>query len=198
MSDIAIRRLSLLEARAEASGFRGIGLPELDKAGASMEPLETADTDEQADPFEQGFAAGITEAEARFAAERAHLANLLSAIDAFQPAESEDVMVLIAATVRRLVGDIVGEAAVDGALLNARARRAAAVIAEADAARTLRLHPDDVALIDADCCSLPIIADASLQRGSLRIETNSGWVEDGTSVFFDALDAALGWGARAQ
>ncbi|WP_185829271.1 FliH/SctL family protein [Sphingomonas ginkgonis] len=183
MSDMTTIRLA--DARP-IGGFRPSWRPGLQPI-IVPEPVEPA-----ADAFARGYAEGAREAEQRFAVERLRTRALLAACEAFQPEPSEGLAVLIAETVERLVRKIVGEVAVDPVTLLARAERAAAAIAAADQARTLFLHPDDVPLIDAAAFPLPILADPEIAPGSLRIETATGWVEDGTDVMLDALTEELG------
>lgn len=105
---------------------------------------------------------------------------------------------MIAETVHALVRLTVGEVDVDGALLLERARRAAALVAVADAARTIHVHPDDIAFIESANLPLAVVADSGLLRGSLRIEDSAGWVEDGVSVHLEALREQLGLGGAEQ
>lgn len=150
------------------------------------------------DPFVLGYRQGFAEAEKAIAGERERIAALLAACEAFQPEPSEELALLIAETVDSLVRLTVGEVEIDCARLLERARRAAALVAEADAARTLHLHPDDLALLEPGALPLEAVSDASLSRGSLRIEDSLGWVEDGVSIHLQALREQLGLGGQVQ
>src|SRR5690606_3212148 len=99
---------------------------------------------------------------------------------------------MIAETVERLVRQIVAAAPIDAAWLTAQAETAAAMIAECDKARTLWVHPADAALLVDSPLKLPVEADPSMMRGTVRIETSAGWIEHGRSVYLDELRAALG------
>lgn len=150
------------------------------------------------DRFEEGYRLGFADAEQTFCVERERHAALLAACEIFQPEPSEELALLIAETVEGLVRLAAGEVEIDAGLLLERARRAAALVAAADTARTLYLNPDDLALIDPDALPLVAVPDPDLSRGSLRIEDSAGWVEDGVSIHLDALREQLGLGGERQ
>ena len=52
-------------------------------------------------------------------------------------------------------------------------------------------HPDDVALLEGETIGVPMVADKSMQRGCVRLETADGWVEDGPDVRLSRLRAQL-------
>lgn len=181
MSELVPVRLSDLRP---AAGFRPLWAVASVVAEPAAEPAE--------DPFAEGYREGFAEAERSFYEERERIAALLSACEAFQPGPSEELALLIAETVEGLVRLTVGEVEIDVALLLDRARRAAALVAAADGARTIRLHPDDLALIAPGTLPLAAAPDPGLSRGSLRIEDSVGWVEDGVSIHLEALREQLG------
>ncbi|HET6942124.1 MAG TPA: FliH/SctL family protein [Sphingomicrobium sp.] len=150
------------------------------------------------DPFEQGYRKGLEDAEAAIEAERSQLLAVVASLEALQSEPSEELALLIAETVHGLVRLIAGEVAVDPELLVARARSAAAIVAEADGARTLHLHPQDIALLDVAALPLVVIPDPELERGSVRVEDSAGWVEDGVATHLDRLREQLGLKAQAE
>jgi len=194
MSDRAAEAtvISLAAVMAEGRGFRPFhfGAP----PAAEMVPVETAPTDAGAanDPFAQGLAEGQRLAEAAFAVEREQLLALIAGTEALQDEPSEELAQLIAETVERLVRQIVGQAPIDAEWLQAQADIAAAMVAEADKARTLWVNPADAALLVDAAIALPIEADPSMTRGTVRIETSAGWIEHGRAVYLSELRAALG------
>lgn len=144
------------------------------------------------DPFEKGLAEGQRLAEAGFAVERGQLLALVAGAEALQDEPSEELAQLIAETVERLVRQIVADAPIDAMWLKDQAETAAALVSEADKARTLWVHPQDAALLmDADI-RLPVAADPSMMRGTVRVETSAGWIEHGRAVYLNELRAALG------
>lgn len=192
MSDRAVETgfapVALAEAMARTGGFRPLSFAAT--AHAAEAPSDApVDRD---DPFARGLAEGQRLAEAGYADERHRLLALLAGAEALQDEPSEELAQLIAETVERLVRQIVETAPIDAEWLQAQAETAAAMVAEADKARTLWVHPDDAALL-VDCpLVLPVAADASMVRGTVRIETSAGWIEHGRAVYLDELRAALG------
>ncbi len=151
-----------------------------------------AEVEAQFDNFEMGYAAGQLDAEGRFATERQAFLHLIANIEALQPEPSEELGHLIAETVAALTAQIVGQVAVDLDTLHVRATEAANLIRDCDAARVMRLHPDDIALLADVSLPLSLEPDAGLDRGSVRIDCSSGWIETGTSHYLHTLRTQLG------
>lgn len=190
--------VSLADAMARNSGFRPLAFTGARTADTLSDALPNRDSDlDLDDPFARGLAEGQRVAEAAFVAERHQLLALLANAEALQDEPSEELAQLIARTVERLVHQIVADAPIDADWLQAQAETAAAMVADADRARTLWVHPDDAALL-ADCpLPLALESDVAMMRGTVRIETSTGWIEHGRAVYLDELCAALGEGARA-
>lgn len=182
---------ALADAMARKGGFRPLSFaPAAPEADASVEA--PTDLDAADDPYALGLAEGQRLAESAYGVERHQLLALLAGAEALQDEPSEELAQLIAETVERLVRQIVDSAPIDAAWLQAQAETAAALVAEADKARTLWVHPADAALL-VDCpFRLPVEADATMVRGTVRIETSAGWIEHGRAVYLDELRAALG------
>ncbi len=67
------------------------------------------------------------------------------------------------------------------------------MLARADDAAVLRLHPDDLDLIaDRLPPGLATEPDPALERGNLRLEVQAGGIEDGPAQWRRALAEALG------
>ncbi|MGV3731156.1 MAG: FliH/SctL family protein [Sphingopyxis sp.] len=199
MSDIAAETgfvpVRLTDAMAQHRGFRPLSFAPAAEP-ASPTPAPAAEQGED-DPFARGLAEGQRLAEAAYTAERHQLLALLASAEALQDEPSEELAQLIAETVERLVRQIVATAPIDAEWLRAQADTAAAMVADADKARTLWVHPDDAALL-ADCpLTLTVESDPAMGRGTVRLETSSGWIEHGRAVYLDELRAALGEGAAA-
>lgn len=178
----------LAHARPVA-GFRPMWRSAADSASVAAPIPEPAPEE---DLFANGYRQGLSDAEQAFSEERTHMAALVAACAALQPEPSDELALLIAETVERLVRVTAGEVAVDTDLLLKRARRSAALVAEASRAGTIHLHPDDLALLDPTALPLEAVADPEQPRGSLRIADSTGWVEDGVAVHLEALRAQLG------
>lgn len=199
MSDLAAETgfvpVRLADAMAQHRGFRPLSFaPTVEPAAAAPEPAAEQGED---DPFARGLAEGQRMAEAAYTAERHQLLALLASAEALQDEPSEELAQLIAETVERLVRQIVAAAPIDAEWLRAQAETAAAMVADADKARTLWVHPDDAALL-AECpLALAVESDPAMVRGTIRLETSTGWIEHGRAVYLDELRAALGEGGAA-
>jgi flagellar assembly protein FliH len=193
MFDTVIERIRVSDARINDGGFRP--MTSTPSSAASAPPAAAAlavDVLAEPDRYDTGYQVGLREAAAAFAAERAALQRLMTSAAALQSEPSDELAALIGETVLHLVNQIVGEVAVDPDRLAGRARRAAALISECDDARTMSVHPDDLALLDGAHIPLPLVADAGLPRGSIRIGCSAGWIEAGTALYLDTLRAELG------
>ena len=121
----------------------------------------------------------------------AALAGLIDGLPQLQPEPSNALALMLAETVDRLVRQIVGNAPVDGAMILSRANAAAATIGEEAQQARLRVHPDDLGFFTDAELPVPIVGDATLARGSVRLDTATGWIEDGHDVRLDYLRVAL-------
>jgi flagellar assembly protein FliH len=179
MSEALIQQIRMCDARPHDSGFR----PMLSTAPS----VDTKEETPQADLYALGFAEGQQMAAQAFEIERAALMKLIASANA----------VLIGEAVDRLVSDIIGNAPIDRDWLNAHAKRAADMVAECDAARTMWVHPDDLPLIDSNLISLTLMADPDAERGSIRIDCSTGWIEHGTALYLEELRTELGLGGQS-
>lgn len=170
-------------------------------ATAAVEPEpEPSDPEEPADPLElaraEGYAAGraeaLAEATTSAAADDAARSALALSFARLDEAETARLAFVLRQTVEALCHEILAEAAVDPSFLASRAQAAAAMLARAEDQRTFRLHPDDLALAGYRLpAEWPVLPDPSLERGSIRIETPSGGVEDGPGRWRETLAEAL-------
>lgn len=141
--------------------------------------------------FADGFEQGCKTVDAEVAAEREALAALTESLQALQPSSTDALAELLAATVERLVCQIVGEVAINPISLVKRAEAAARLIGEEVDASRLHVHPDDLALFARSRVPIEIVGNADIERGALRLEWGRGWIEDGPSVRIERLRAAL-------
>ncbi len=145
----------------------------------------------RAEAMAQGFAAGIEAGRREADPERAALRTLAAGLEHLRPEPTQGLGAMIAATVERLLHDVVGQVDVDLDTLLARANAAAAMIGEETRPSVLKLNPDDLKHLAG--VDLPVAAapDATLAPGSLRLETGAGSIEDGPAVRLDRLKTAL-------
>lgn len=143
------------------------------------------------DLYAAGLADGQQMAEVTYSLERKQLQDLISSAHAIKAEDNAELTHMLDILVCKIVANVVGSIAIDADFLRRQIDAAIAVLTEADQNRILRMHPDDLALLaDADL-PLKCSADASLARGTLRIECSDGWIEHGPAMVLDRLERAL-------
>ena len=153
-----------------------------------------------ADPLAAAWAEGYAEGTA-FAEDQAlalaeqraaALGRIELAFARLDTAQEETLRQRLHETVTALCEAAIVPLALDPGALASRVARAAAMLARADDARVLRLHPDDLALVASRLPEgLAVEPDPALERGSLRMETASGGIEDGPDQWRRAIAEAL-------
>ena len=177
-------------AFAESSGFRS------DPRFAASPAVVPAPEDALAQTWADGYAAGFGEAQtaAQVSAKvdttaRGKIDLALARLDAEQTEQLRQRLLL---TVEVLCEAAIAPLALDKDALTARVAKAAAMLARADDDKVLRLHPDDLKLIGNQLPDgLEVLDDPALERGSLRIETSNGGIEDGPAHWRRAIAEAL-------
>lgn len=153
----------------------------------AVDPVERV----RADAFAQGFDEGIRVATENFAAEEDAAARLAQALEQIAPAANGTLSTLLSAAVLRLVTRIVGEAPVDAGLLARRVEAVAAFIEEGQGRQRLHVNPDDMVLLEGREFGLELTPDPAVGRGSVRLDTADGWIEDGPDVQLSRLRTLL-------
>jgi flagellar assembly protein FliH len=148
--------------------------------------------------YAEGYEDGRKAAEQEFGTEREAVARLAEALEMLRPEPTNALALLLAETVDRLVREVIGSVDVDPVLLLSRARAAAALIGRDVEPSKLRVHPDDAALLASAELAVEIAPDATLQRGTIILETGHGWIEDGPAVRLERLRAELDRMAAAR
>jgi flagellar assembly protein FliH len=175
------------------------GEPDLDGQAEAEPEEERVDIEAvRAAAIAQGFSAGIEAGRREADKERDALQRLAIGLEMLRPEPTHGLGAMIAATVERLVRQVMGEVQVDVDTLMDRAQAAAALIGEETRPAVLRLNPDDMTRLGNADLPLLVEADATLAPGDLRLETGSGSVEDGPSVRLERLRAALDRVASAR
>lgn len=180
-------RICLSNARP-LPGFR----PWFAAADLETEVFAEASSVLDVDRYAEGYAAGLESAEAKFASERSRYQALIGSCEALLPEPSDELAVLIAKTVETIVRATVGEVEINRETLIARAKRAAALVSDVDSVRSLHVHPDDLVLLAGEAMAFTLVGDASLMRGSVRVQSATGWIEDGVSCHLELLTEQLG------
>lgn len=201
----AVPVVDLFEALARPSGFRadaryGGANPALSTPQPEPEPAlpdEDLGPDPLAEAFTQGFAAGhdqaSAEAAARTAEDHAAREGLALSFQRLDDVLAEELRQRLRDTVAALCGAALGPFALDEEALLRRIGTAVAMLSRADDERTIRLHPADLALVSPRLAAdWTVEADASLERGTVRVDTPGGGVEDGPATWRLAIAEALG------
>ena len=165
-----------------------------DAPGETMhDPIGAAHAAGHAEGHAEGMAVAAQQFQARAEAE-ARDGQLIDAIAQAisSRVDRQAVAEQLRQTVLVLVTKLVGEIGVDGERLAGRIEAAIDLMAGAQEAALLRVHPDDVALLEGRLPqSIFPVGDAALERGSFVLESASTVVEDGPSMWLDQLAAAI-------
>jgi len=169
--------------RRRASDFAPTPKP----ASPPVTDMETLRAEAFAEGFEQGRQAVMME----FAREREALAKLIRSAEALQPEAPAALAAVLAEAVARLVRQVVGEVKIDPTTLRERAEAIAELVPAETAPARLRMHPDDISMLEGVDLGLPVAPDHHLASGTIILETGEGWIEDGPQVRLARLRAQL-------
>lgn len=160
---------------------------------AAPDLVDAVTADAMADALVDAEARGRQAALAEMANEGAARAALKLSFQRLDDALQEELGTRIAETVAALCEQVLAPLALDRSALQARGLAAAALLRDGIEASCLRLHPDDIPLLDEDFAARwPVEADARLERGTLQFDTAEGAVRDGPAEWRAALHEALG------
>lgn len=164
-----------------------------DHADMAPEPVDTVDPVEQAaqEAFLQGFREGERIAREAMEADNAARDQLVHALGHIAQAGEGTLATMLSQAVVRLVGQIMGEVALDEALLKERCAAVAACIDSDDSKAVLEVNPEDLPLIEMEQAGVALTANPALARGTVRLATHEGWVEDGPDIRLARLKALL-------
>lgn len=163
-------------------------------------PLATPFVDPLVVAHEAGYAIGYVKggdaARAEMTAladrDRALLEALTQALQSNDRIDREAVARRLRETVLFLVTRLVGDIGVSSDQLAKRIETAADLLSDATESAMLRVHPDDVALLDG---KLPrqifAVGDAAVARGAFVLESASTIVEDGPELWLEQLAQAI-------
>lgn len=161
-------------------------------AGAPDSPAPDPVAQAYARGYAEGVQAGAAAAQAQAAADDAARHRIETVLAQMDAAEADAFAQRLKHTVLALCHAVLADAALVPEALARRVETAAAMFNRASDDRLIRLHPEDLALIHARLPSAwHCEPDPALERGTVRIETSGGGVEDGPSQWRAALDEAL-------
>lgn len=153
-------------------------------------------TDPVAEAFNHGFAMGheqaSREAQIRADAEAAARSGLSLAFERLDAALEEELRLRLRDTVSALCESAIAPLAIEPEALLRRISVAVAMLKRAEDERLVRLHPEDLRLVSPRLSAeWQVQPDATLERGTVRIETATGGVEDGPANWRRAIAEAL-------
>ena len=163
-----------LDAEAEPTSF--------------IDPVEAA----HAAGYAEGLAAAAVAARDGGSRDERLLTELAAALKAGSQLDRDRMAQQLRQTVLLLVGKLVGEVGVSPDMLAARIDTAADMLADAAESALIRLHPDDVALVEGRLPKTVFAAgDITIDRGSFVLESASTVVEDGPALWLEQLAKAV-------
>lgn len=144
----------------------------------------------------EGYAQGQADAAALHAesdaAEQAAREKLALNLARLEGELAEELRRRLVETVTELCAATLEPYALDEKVLLHRVERAVSMLSRADDERVIRLNPEDRKLIaDSLAADWTVIDDPALPRGSLRVETATGGVEDGPLQWRSSLIEAF-------
>ncbi|MFS0772244.1 flagellar biosynthesis protein FliH [Sphingomonas sp. 1P08PE] len=152
-----------------------------------IDPVEAA----HAAGYAEGLAAAAAAASATQVRDDTLLAGIAGSL-AGDRIDREAMATQLRQTVLLLVTRIVGDVGVAAERLAARIDVATGMLADAAESALLRVHPDDVALLDGRLpATIFPVGDVTLDRGSFVLESASTVVEDGPAMWLEQLAAAI-------
>ncbi|WP_343521039.1 FliH/SctL family protein [Sphingomonas sp.] len=156
--------------------------------GEFVDPIAAA----RAAGYAEGLAAGRAEADAASAQQAALLQQVSDALAQGAHFDRERMAGHLRQTVLHLVTKMIGEMGVAPDVLAARIEAATDMLADSAESAILRLHPDDVALVQRHLPNTIFpIGDANVTRGGFVIESASTIVEDGPDMWLEQLAQAI-------
>jgi flagellar assembly protein FliH len=157
-------------------------------APAFVDPVAAA----HAAGYAEGRTAALADLEVVHAREAALLEQVSAALASAAHFDRDAMAGHLRQTVLHLVAKMVGEAGVAPDILTARIDAAAELLADKAESALLRLHPDDVALVEGKLpATLFAVGDPHLARGAFVIESASTLVEDGPDLWLEQLAQAI-------
>lgn len=181
-------------AFAESSGFRSDA--RFAAAPAHAPAPEAEPDDPLAVAWAEGYLAGSEQAKADAAqqaqAEGAARDALSLSFTRLSREMEELLRQRLRDTIAALCETALAPLALDETALMRRIERAVTMFARADDERVIRLNPEDLALVSAQFRDdWQVVPDPALERGALRVESDSGGVEDGPAQWRMELAEAL-------
>jgi len=152
-----------------------------------VDPIEAA----AQEAFVQGFQEGERVTRDALERDEAARADLAAAIQSLARVDEGSFATLLSEAVIRLVGQIIGEVPIDADVLQARCEAVAACIDNDETRAQIEVNPEDLPLLEGGAASVALVPNPNLPRGSVRLATADGWIEDGPDVRLARLKALM-------
>jgi flagellar assembly protein FliH len=159
-------------------------------AGASADPVDPVEQAAQ-EAFLQGFQEGERLTRETMERDNQIRAELAAAIALVAQAGEGTLATMLSQSVIRLVTQIIGEVPIDEDVLKARCEAVAACIDQDESRAVLEVNPQDLPLLEMEQMGVALAASGDLPRGSVRLATSDGWVEDGPDIRLARLKALM-------
>jgi len=156
-------------------------------AEPAVDPVEEAAREAFLQGFQEGDRVGREAAEADNAAR----AQLAEAVRLIAQSGEGTLAAMLSQAVVRLVGQIMGEVAIDEAVLKERCAAVAACIDGDESRAVLEVNPEDMTMLEDVAAGIALAPNPALSRGCVRLGTADGWIEDGPDVRLARLKALL-------
>ncbi len=158
------------------------GLVAPDCADTTAEDESGSETDGYRAGYAAGFADGQAAASQAIAEPAARLGDLIGSLEVLQPVSQSVLASMLAECVAAIIGRSLADTMIDGASLAASAAAMIAAMTDEIEAAALHVHPADAELLHGHALAVDIVVDPSLARGTLRLATRQGWLEDGAQL----------------
>jgi flagellar assembly protein FliH len=144
-----------------------------------------------ADAYHQGVADGQKAVLDTAELDAIAASQLALAIENLKPQLSDTICISLMRAIKALLERSTGFHQPDEDILRQHCETLAKLVTKDMSAASLHLHPDDLAMLGDTEHGLPLHADASLRRGTLRLAHGDGWIEQGTQPLLDELQNLL-------
>ncbi len=147
--------------------------------------------DAYAEGFAAGHAAALAEQLEAAAADDAALTAIAAAFEGMAASHDVCTAQTLAAALSRLLATIVGEIDIPAAELQERSANLVAAVDDISTPTALLCHPTDAALIGPSIAGIAVQPDPTMTRGSIRLATSTGWIDDSIADRLAHIEAAL-------
>ncbi|HEY9090516.1 hypothetical protein [Parasphingorhabdus sp.] len=194
VEESAFRPAFDLKTRQPKDGGQNNNGSETDNIGEEEEEKLAADllAQKTADAYAQGYLSGQQAITAQLDEIKERRDDLAAAINRLKPADEGKLAKLLWEAVLSLLRQAVGHAEIDRLWLQERCEAALGSIDDRMGEACLYVAPGDVILLQEYDCGVPVVADAELLPGSVRLAYLSGQITYGSLSIVQELESRAG------